>query len=73
MAAIEELEALLQSLQVGKPPGVTGTKIKEITQKSVDNVQVCERTELRTICDIPGCITERLAVQESRATPSVDP
>jgi protein NRD1 len=46
MAAIEELEALLQSLQVGKPPGVTGTKIKEITQKSVDNVQVCDKRKL---------------------------
>ncbi|KAJ4347934.1 uncharacterized protein N0V89_009306 [Didymosphaeria variabile] len=39
MAAMEELEALLQSLQALKPPGVTATKIKEITQKSVDNVQ----------------------------------
>ncbi|KAJ4289813.1 hypothetical protein N0V90_011144 [Kalmusia sp. IMI 367209] len=39
MAAMEELETLLQSLQALKPPGVTATKIKEITQKSVDNVQ----------------------------------
>ncbi|KAL5395261.1 hypothetical protein PMIN04_001149 [Paraphaeosphaeria minitans] len=39
MAAMEELEGLLKSLQAGKPPGVTATKIKEITQKSVDNVQ----------------------------------
>lgn len=46
MAAMEELEGLLKSLQAGKPPGVTATKIKEITQKSVDNVQVCDRTNL---------------------------
>ncbi|KAL1601600.1 hypothetical protein SLS60_006515 [Paraconiothyrium brasiliense] len=39
MAAMEELDTLLQSLQALKPPGVTATKIKEITQKSVDNVQ----------------------------------
>ena len=42
MAAMEELEALLQSLQALKAPGVTATKIKEITQKCMDNVQVCE-------------------------------
>lgn len=41
MAAIEELASLLQSLQALKAPGVTPSKIKEITQKSVDNVQVC--------------------------------
>jgi len=39
-APMDELEALLRSLQALKPPGVTATKIKEISQKSVDNVQV---------------------------------
>jgi protein NRD1 len=41
MAAMEELEALLQSLQALKPPGVTKTKIDAITAKCVENVQVC--------------------------------
>lgn len=41
MAAMEELEALLQSLQALKPPGVTKPKIDAITAKCVENVQVC--------------------------------
>ena len=40
MAAVEELGALLHSLQALKAPGVTPSKIKEITQKAVENVQV---------------------------------
>ncbi|KAF1967366.1 hypothetical protein BU23DRAFT_559427 [Bimuria novae-zelandiae CBS 107.79] len=39
MAAVDEIGALLQSLQGLKAPGVTPSKIKEITQKAVDNVQ----------------------------------
>ncbi|PSN68156.1 hypothetical protein BS50DRAFT_358644 [Corynespora cassiicola Philippines] len=39
MAAMEELEALLQSLQALKPPGVTKPKIDAITAKCVENVQ----------------------------------
>jgi hypothetical protein len=41
MAAMEEIEALLQSLQTLKAPGVTPSKINAITAKCVDNVQVC--------------------------------
>jgi protein NRD1 len=41
MAAMEELESLLQSLQALKPPGITKTKIDAILAKCVDNVQVC--------------------------------
>jgi protein NRD1 len=41
MAAMEELETLLQSLQALKPPGITKTKIDAILAKCVDNVQVC--------------------------------
>lgn len=40
MAAMEELETLLQSLQALKPPGVTKTKIDAITAKCMENVQV---------------------------------
>lgn len=36
---MEEIEALLQSLQALKPPGVTKPKIDAITAKCVDNVQ----------------------------------
>ncbi|KAF2711117.1 hypothetical protein K504DRAFT_376636 [Pleomassaria siparia CBS 279.74] len=39
MAAMEEIEALLLSLQALKPPGVTPSKINAITAKCVDNVQ----------------------------------
>ncbi|CBX96998.1 hypothetical protein IAQ61_008055 [Plenodomus lingam] len=39
MAAMEELSTQLQSLQALKPPGVTPTKIKTITQICVDNIQ----------------------------------
>lgn len=42
MAAMEELGTQLQSLQALKPPGVTPTKIKAITQLCVDNIQVCQ-------------------------------
>ncbi|KAF2688953.1 hypothetical protein K458DRAFT_414623 [Lentithecium fluviatile CBS 122367] len=36
---MEEIEALLQSLQTLKPPGITKTKIDAITQKCFENVQ----------------------------------
>ncbi|KAF2463633.1 uncharacterized protein BDR25DRAFT_107458 [Lindgomyces ingoldianus] len=39
MSAMEELGALLQSLQTLKPPGVTKTKIEAITAVCVQNVQ----------------------------------
>lgn len=39
MAAMEELATQLQSLQALKPPGVTPSKIKAITQICVDNIQ----------------------------------
>ncbi|KAL6708260.1 hypothetical protein ACN47E_003184 [Coniothyrium glycines] len=39
MAAMEELGIQLQSLQALKPPGITPTKIKAITQICVDNIQ----------------------------------
>ncbi|KAF2855156.1 hypothetical protein T440DRAFT_386698 [Plenodomus tracheiphilus IPT5] len=39
MAAMDELATQLQSLQALKPPGVTPTKIKAITQICVDNIQ----------------------------------
>lgn len=39
MAAMEELGTQLQSLQALKPPGITPTKIKAITQICVDNIQ----------------------------------
>lgn len=39
MAAMEELGTELQSLQALKPPGVTPTKIKNITKICVDNIQ----------------------------------
>ncbi|KAF1829061.1 hypothetical protein BDW02DRAFT_510868 [Decorospora gaudefroyi] len=39
MAAMDELGTQLQSLQALKPPGVTPTKIKAITQICVDNIQ----------------------------------
>ncbi|EMD59437.1 hypothetical protein COCSADRAFT_258656 [Bipolaris sorokiniana ND90Pr] len=39
MAAMDELGTQLQSLQALKPPGVTPTKIKAITQLCVDNIQ----------------------------------
>jgi len=42
MAAMDELGTQLQSLQALKPPGVTPTKIKAITQLCVDNIQVCQ-------------------------------
>jgi hypothetical protein len=42
MAAMEELGTQLQSLQALKPPGITPTKIKAITQICVDNIQVCQ-------------------------------
>lgn len=42
MAAIEEIETLLQSLLALKPPGVTKTKIQTLTEKCTENVQVCE-------------------------------
>lgn len=41
MAAMEEIETLLQSLKALKPPGITKTKIDAITLKCVDNIQVC--------------------------------
>jgi hypothetical protein len=41
MAAMAELDSLLQSLQTLKPPGVTPTKVKAITALCVDNIQVC--------------------------------
>jgi protein NRD1 len=41
MAAMEELETLLQSLQTLKAPGVTPTKVKAITAICVENIQVC--------------------------------
>jgi protein NRD1 len=41
MAALEELTTTLQSLSALKPPGVTPTKVKTITQICVDNIQVC--------------------------------
>lgn len=40
MAAVEEIGTLLQSLQALKAPGVTQSKVKEISQKAVDNIQV---------------------------------
>lgn len=39
MAAMDELETLLQSLQALKPPGITKTKIDAITSTCVDNIQ----------------------------------
>ncbi|KAF1918257.1 hypothetical protein BDU57DRAFT_537828 [Ampelomyces quisqualis] len=39
MAALEELATTLQSLSTLKPPGVTPTKVKAITQLCVDNIQ----------------------------------
>ncbi|OAK96534.1 hypothetical protein IQ06DRAFT_255894 [Phaeosphaeriaceae sp. SRC1lsM3a] len=39
MAALEELTTTLQSLSTLKPPGVTPTKVKTITQICVDNIQ----------------------------------
>ncbi|CAE7196026.1 hypothetical protein P3342_010012 [Pyrenophora teres f. teres] len=39
MAAMDDLGTQLQSLQTLKPPGVTPTKIKAITQLCVDNIQ----------------------------------
>ncbi|EAT91390.2 hypothetical protein SNOG_01741 [Parastagonospora nodorum SN15] len=39
MAALEELTTTLQSLSTLKPPGVTPTKVKAITQICVDNIQ----------------------------------
>ncbi|KAF2024976.1 hypothetical protein EK21DRAFT_117230 [Setomelanomma holmii] len=39
MAALEELTTHLQSLSSLKPPGVTPTKVKAITQICVDNIQ----------------------------------
>jgi len=41
MAAMDELETLLQSLQTLKAPGVTPTKVKAITAICVENIQVC--------------------------------
>lgn len=41
MAAMDELETLLQSLQALKAPGVTPTKVKAITAICVENIQVC--------------------------------
>jgi hypothetical protein len=41
MAAMDELESLLQSLQALKAPGVTPTKVKAITAICVENIQVC--------------------------------
>jgi hypothetical protein len=43
MAALEELTTTLQSLSTLKPPGVTPTKVKTITQICVENIQVCEQ------------------------------
>ncbi|KAH7089985.1 hypothetical protein FB567DRAFT_522014 [Paraphoma chrysanthemicola] len=39
MAALDELTTHLQSLSALKPPGVTPTKVKAITQICVDNIQ----------------------------------
>ncbi|KAF3050893.1 hypothetical protein E8E11_010952 [Didymella keratinophila] len=39
MAAMDELETLLQSLQALKAPGVTPTKVKAITAICVENIQ----------------------------------
>jgi len=44
---MEEIEALLQSLQALKPPGVNATKINALTAKCVDNIKVCR---LRGLC-----------------------
>jgi protein NRD1 len=40
MANMEQLDALLQSLQALKPPGATKGKITAITKLCGDNVQV---------------------------------
>jgi protein NRD1 len=40
MASMEQLDALLQSLQALKPPGATKGKITAITKLCGDNVQV---------------------------------
>jgi len=41
MSAMDDLGSQLSSLQALKPPGITPTKIKTITQICVDNIQVC--------------------------------
>ncbi|KAH8631804.1 hypothetical protein IG631_13487 [Alternaria alternata] len=45
MAAMDELGTQLQSLQALKPPGVTPTKIKAITQLCVDNIQIAQQLQ----------------------------
>jgi hypothetical protein len=52
MAAMAELDSLLQSLQSLKAPGVTPTKVKAITALCVDNIQVCRLRGL--LCHLPS-------------------
>jgi len=39
-SAVVEFEGLLQAMQAGRPPGVSGSKIHRITEIAVENVQV---------------------------------
>lgn len=52
MAAVEEIGTLLQSLQALKAPGVTQSKVKEISQKAVDNIQVGDSPRTHRHCTL---------------------
>lgn len=45
MSVVVELENALQAMLVTKPPGVSGSKINQITEISAKNVQVLLPTE----------------------------
>ena len=49
MSALQELDAALQPMLLLKPPGVSGSKIKEITALCVANVKVA-LTVPATLC-----------------------
>ena len=49
MSAVQELDAALQPMLQLKPPGVSGTKIKDITALCVANIQVMPTIPLQSL------------------------